>query len=658
MLAEGDGPEGVVVSLRLWVDCRFVANGCELEYRLLSDPPDLVRTFPPVMIPRDPFDYFRGHLLDVQKLCEESGRRPAVVANRLNAKGAALARELFPETLRSALAEEVGRVKTLQVISNEPWIPWELVAVGEAPDDPREAGPFLAEAFVMVRWLPNQLTVPRLPLRRMAVVVARQSGLPNAGKELRLLLGRAGDGRQVEEVKARYEAVREGLRQGEHDAWHFTCHGSAMDRSPRSWPLALDEGDDLKPDDLLEAAEAIRRNRPLVFLNACETGQGAVELTRIGGWAHRFLELGAGAFLGPLWSIEDRRGLAFARAFYDRFLSGVPLGEAVHGARLELKAENPSDPHRLAYVVYGDPDARCLPSQGASAPAAVEPPPPMEAEEPPPAEKPSRRDPAPRAASPPVAEDSRTARVSAAASPSSPAPGAEHVHEADGSVLVYVPAGQYSLGAENLDEWARPVHWVELSAFWISRFPVTNEQYRRFLEANPERPEPPFWHLEVFADPRQPVVGVTWEDAMSYCRWAGLRLPTEAQWEAAARGPDCRPYPWGKETPTPDRANFGGDRGRPTPVDAFPAGRGPFGTQDQAGNVWEWCVDGFSRTAYRERGDGARDPMAAAGHGTCVVRGGSWQDPPSELHSAHRQYGTATITFNNQGFRCVAVDGS
>ncbi|MCP5114707.1 MAG: formylglycine-generating enzyme family protein, partial [bacterium] len=132
------------------------------------------------------------------------------------------------------------------------------------------------------------------------------------------------------------------------------------------------------------------------------------------------------------------------------------------------------------------------------------------------------------------------------------------IHEKDGSVLVYVPGGEFTLGTdEDFEErWPEPEHRVILSAYWIGKYPVTNAQYARFLEENPDHPKPQFWSYERFSAPQQPVVGVSWLEAQTYCRWAGLELPTEAQWEAAARGTDGRPYPWGSEAPTADHADF------------------------------------------------------------------------------------------------------
>jgi formylglycine-generating enzyme required for sulfatase activity len=374
--------------------------------------------------------------------------------------------------------------------------------------------------------------------------------------------------------------------------------------------------------------------KPLVFLNACQTGRGGLSLTDVGGWAAGLLRAGAGAFVGPLWSIRDSRALAFARVFYREVLAGETVGEAAHQAREELRKQFPGDPSRLGYVLYAQPHAAAR-SRPAREPvpltASIQPKPPI-----PGPPEPRRKPPGP------------SPRPSA-----EPEPGAERLHEKDGTVLLYVPGGTYTLGAEDLPETARPVHRVRLSPFWIGKYPVTNEQYGRFLKENPDQREPQFWNDEIFNQPRQPVVGVSRAEAEAYCRWAGLRLPSEAQWEAAARGQDGRRFPWGDALPTPELANFGGKTGGPTAVDSHPPGAGPFGTLDQAGNVWEWCADSWSLTAYKERAEGEPDPLMPGDASFCVVRGGSWLNPAQDLYAACREGATASLRQKNQGFRCV-----
>ena len=241
----------------------------------------------------------------------------------------------------------------------------------------------------------------------------------------------------------------------------------------------------------------------------------------------------------------------------------------------------------------------------------------------------------------------------------------EHCAEAarkTGIELVAVPGGIYALGtSEDLEaysdvtkDWPKPQHQVELSPFWIGKHPVTNEQYRRFVAAAGHR-EPRYWDDERFQQDRQPVVGVDWNDAQAFVQWAGFRLPSEAQWEAAARGTDRRRYPWGNAEPTDTLADFGQDfsTGRPDLVGNHPDGAGPLGAQDQAGGVWEWCQDTWSHTAYADR-DGQVDPVHLDSTSFVrVVRGGSWAYRSGNLPSAIRNWFRTGNRDQRVGFRVV-----
>jgi hypothetical protein len=150
---------------------------------------------------------------------------------------------------------------------------------------------------------------------------------------------------------------------------------------------------------------------------------------------------------------------------------------------------------------------------------------------------------------------------------------------------VRIPAGSFVMREGGKE------HEVEMDAFEIGRYPVTVEEYSRYIEKGGRKP----WDWEYQVQyPNRPVVNVSWEEAAAYCAWAGVHLPTEAQWERAARGQEGRPYPWGKEEPDRERANYwDSDIRSPTPVGLFPAGATPDGIHDLAGNVWEWVADWY-----------------------------------------------------------------
>jgi formylglycine-generating enzyme required for sulfatase activity len=194
--------------------------------------------------------------------------------------------------------------------------------------------------------------------------------------------------------------------------------------------------------------------------------------------------------------------------------------------------------------------------------------------------------------------------------------------------LVDVPAGRYELG----EPGETRVH--ELAGVRIGRWPVTNAQVRQFLAAT-GHDVPPAQAADALAD--HPATGFTREEAEAYCAWVGARLPTGAEWEAAARGTDARPYPWG-ETFDPERCNCADSGwGWTVPVDAHPAGAGPFGTEQQAGNVWEWVSD-----------------RGADGWG--AVRGGSYLDTAWGLRASRVQPADPERATNTTGFR-IAIGG-
>lgn len=175
--------------------------------------------------------------------------------------------------------------------------------------------------------------------------------------------------------------------------------------------------------------------------------------------------------------------------------------------------------------------------------------------------------------------------------------------------FLWIPGGRFEMGGYA----EKPIRWVRISPFWIAETPVTNRQYAVFLKQKTGAPEPACWRELGYYSPDQPVVGVNWDDAQAFCRWLSgesgrkVVLPSEAQWEFAARGTDGREYPWGNEPPDGSRACFAAEY--PAPVGSYPAGRGPFGTLDQAGNVWEWCRDLVDAHAYAKQVEKEGEPV-------------------------------------------------
>ena len=281
-----------------------------------------------------------------------------------------------------------------------------------------------------------------------------------------------------------------------------------------------------------------------------------------------------------------------------------------------------------------------------------------------------------------------------------PKPGEKRTNPTDGAAMVWIPGGEFQMGSDpkEIDQlWAKtgweadwkqyatdesPKHRVKVDGFWMYTTEVTNEQYGKFLKVTGHR-EPLFWQDERFSGPKQPVVGVSWDDAQAYCKWAGARLPTESEFEYALRGGDDRIFPWGNEYPPKTKCgNFAdefakrqfpdgvgvkfvlgdtvGDAtlefksivpgyddgyGLTAPTGRFPAN--PFGLLDLEGNVCEWCADWYDKYP------GSNATSEFFGQKARVLRGGSFGGNAGGLRCADRGDSRPGGRNNNLGFRCV-----
>ncbi len=294
--------------------------------------------------------------------------------------------------------------------------------------------------------------------------------------------------------------------------------------------------------------------------------------------------------------------------------------------------------------------------------------------------------PAPAPSANVVATASGAAQVLAVASAREAATATASASATEGMALV--PAGKFTMGADTGgEEDEHPAHVVDVAAFFLDLTEVTNEAWARCVAAGvcsaPDATSAPrngFGSDAAFRGPRQPVSAISWDGARAYCAWLGKRLPTEAEWEKAARGTDARRYPWGNEEPTRDRAVFSGV-GATADVGTHPRGAGPYGHQDLAGNVWEWVEDVYDPYAYTRdhaaRGEGSSCEEAASALDEIrqkgkkgftgsnpvptecerVLRGGAFNYPGPGLRSSNRVHHAPRYRLVMSGFRCAKNAG-
>lgn len=239
----------------------------------------------------------------------------------------------------------------------------------------------------------------------------------------------------------------------------------------------------------------------------------------------------------------------------------------------------------------------------------------------------------------------------------------------DKMIMVYVSEGEFIMGSMENDLEAKvdemPQHKIYLDAFWIDKTEVTNGMYRLCVsEGSCQKPKDPIYYDNKTVS-KHPVVNIDWIQASTYCKWAGRRLPSEAEWEKAARGVDGRKYPWGNETPNQSLVNLCDKKcpyeprinstddgyGTTAPVGSYPGGASPYGALDMAGNVWEWVADFYSPTYYANSPQ--QNPIGPSIEKNKSLRGGSWGDLADNVRCANRHGVNPQDWVEYRGFRCA-----
>jgi CHAT domain-containing protein len=288
----------------------------------------------------------------------------AELDRKLAGLGHDLWRELIPVEIRYAYREIRRSVRSWMIVSDEPWIPWELIKPYDdsVPEDVIDDD-FLALQFELTRWLAGDKSPSRQINVRQLAAFRTAVNLSHADQERNLLRDMVRwhpDLLDATPAVSSAGAVLTFLESRSLDLLHFIGHGTHTAGQPEESGIPFPDGSVLRPVDLDgPLATRIGRSRPLVFLNACWAGQQGWSLTRLGGWAARWVAVcGCGGFVAPMWPVRDKTALAFAEAFYGALAGGATLGQASLAARRHVVQVRPGDPSTLAYTVYGHPNAR------------------------------------------------------------------------------------------------------------------------------------------------------------------------------------------------------------------------------------------------------------------------------------------------------------
>jgi formylglycine-generating enzyme required for sulfatase activity len=441
------------------------------------------------------------------------------------------------------------------------------------------------------------------------------------------------------------ETLRQRLKSGPVHVFHFIGHGQWSDAEQQSALAFEDEAGRGRLVTAPQLATILCDDVPprLVVLNACE-GARTSHKDLFAGLAGALVRQRVPAVVAMQFAISDQAAITLAREFYAELGQGRPIERALAQARRAIYAEGNE-------VEWGVPVLYLRAESGRLFDLSAQ----------------------------PVPTATRLTLTTPTGPPRhGPAqPAAPQRPELKAFDWISIPAGEFGMGSDpKLDSQfyddEKPLHRVYLPDYRIARVPVTVAQFAAFVDATGYRTtaekqgsafawsglsweEIPgaFWRAprgapsDVGKKPDHPVTCVSWHDAQAFCAWAGVRLPTEAEWEKAARGPDGRIWPWGDQKPDQSRCNFNLHVGDTTPVRRYPAGASPYGVLDLAGNVWEWCSSLYQPYPYNAE-DGREDLQASDSR---VLRGGSFNRGEGSMRAAHR---SSQFPYNrraNSGFR-------
>lgn len=351
--------------LKVMILEHIAPNGeTEINFQVTADLPDLkikLKDYGTKTFTASASNYCSNLFKDIEKLNMEVAQNKNRVVRRLELLGADLYEKLIPEELQVLLWENKDRIKTVTILSDEPWIPWEICRLHAKVDGIIQSAGFLCELFELTRWMPKHDGVdPALAFKKLAVVIPNDSNLKLGQRELKTLQAISKSKYQVTEIPATYKDLTDNFASGQYSLWHFSGHGETRDiTDPDRSEMILNGKDRLSPLDISDTVKNLGIAKPLVFLNACQIGKTGFSLTGVGGWAPKFISSGASVFIGAYWAIIEDAACKFTQEFYNNlFVKHCSVGRAVKEARKSIKALG--DPTWLAFTVYADPHAKVV----------------------------------------------------------------------------------------------------------------------------------------------------------------------------------------------------------------------------------------------------------------------------------------------------------
>ncbi len=414
------------------------------------------------------------------------------------------------------------------------------------------------------------------------------------------------------------------MRSNDWHVFHFIGHGG-FDPEMNEGTIALcheQDGD----AQFLSATQLARllgdhKSIRLVLLNVCE-GAKSSRHELFSSTASMLVKRGLPAALAMQTEITDRAAIEFSRTFYEALADGYPVDAAVGEARKQMSMASTVE-WGIPVLTMRAPDGILFDIR-------------------------TRND-----------EEAQIQKVADTFTLTSPIT----------MEFIRVPAGKLLMGSDKAKDQSAnacelPQHQVYVSQFYLGKTSVTNQQYANFVRSTGHRP-PTHWqkgHIPIGKE-QHPVTHVSWEDAMGFCKWLSrltgdrYRLPTEAEWEKAARGTDGRIFPWGNQWDyTKLNCREGGVNTTTQIGTYFQSGDSPYGHEDLCGNIWEWCMDGYDPREYQRRADAqVKDPLSSGKKRKYAARGGAWFLTENLMRAAHRSSFAPDITFDGLGFRCVQV---